>query len=199
MAHQLLTNELFKYKDMIKLFKYENYQITISEEALLLKPFSQIWKRDRSKNKEKALSELGYIYFFCDPRSDYQYITSEQQRQKEIIEGQGMDLKWKPDKLVEEAMAFYCKFKSTSAYLLEDTMYAIDKIRTELREMNFKDTDDKGKPIYTLNTLTATIKMIPGLVKELQEAEKAINSEIFESSKMRGQGEKTIFEDNLNA
>jgi hypothetical protein len=35
----------------MKLFKYEGYQITISEEALLLKPFADIWKRDRSKSK----------------------------------------------------------------------------------------------------------------------------------------------------
>ena len=48
---------------MIKLFKYEGYKLNISEEALLLKPFKEIWQRDKSKNKDKALQELGYIYF----------------------------------------------------------------------------------------------------------------------------------------
>ena len=38
----------------MKLFKYEGYKITISEEALLLKPFKAIWKIDKSLNKEKA-------------------------------------------------------------------------------------------------------------------------------------------------
>jgi len=28
---------------MIKLFKYEGYKLNISEEALLLKPFKEIW------------------------------------------------------------------------------------------------------------------------------------------------------------
>ena len=55
---------------MIKLFRYEGYKIIISEEALALKPFKQIWQRDRTVNKDKAIAELGFIYFFCDPRSD---------------------------------------------------------------------------------------------------------------------------------
>ena len=61
---------------MIKLFKYEGYKLNISEEALLLKPFKEIWQRDKSKNKDKALQELGYVYFISDPRSDYQYLDS---------------------------------------------------------------------------------------------------------------------------
>ena len=60
----------------MKLFKYEAYKVTISEEALVLKPFKLIWNRDRSATKNKALTELGYVYFMCDPRSDYQYIST---------------------------------------------------------------------------------------------------------------------------
>ena len=55
----------------MKLFRYEGYNITISEEALLLKPFKTLWDRDKSKDKYKAMQELGYIYFMEDPRSDY--------------------------------------------------------------------------------------------------------------------------------
>lgn len=55
----------------MKLFKYEGYNLTISEEAMLLKPFKVLWKRDKARNKENALQELGYIYFMEDPRSDY--------------------------------------------------------------------------------------------------------------------------------
>lgn len=55
----------------MKLFKYEGYKITIAEEALALIPFKRIWNRDKSTNKNKAISELGFIYFMSDPRSDY--------------------------------------------------------------------------------------------------------------------------------
>ena len=184
---------------MIKLFKYEGYKVTISEEAILLKPFKAIWNRDKTKTKEKALNELGFIYFFCDPRSDYQYLVDDTERLEEIKQGTGMPDNWKPDKVVEEAIEFYNKFKPTSALLLEDTRYAVDKLRKLLRDINLEEKDEKGKPIYTLNTITATIKQIPALIKDLDEAERTLSSEMQQKGKMKGQGEKTIFEDSLLA
>lgn len=183
---------------MIRLFKYESYKLTVEPEALLLKPFRQIWKRDRSAGKEKAMMELGFVYFFCDPRSDYQYITDEEQRKKSIKEGEGLPENWEPDKLVREAMEFYSGFKPVSALLLEDTRYAVDKLRKMLRDIDLTLMDDKGKPVYTLNTVAATIKQIPSLVKDLDEAERALAKEMVQSDKVRGKQEKAIYEDMLD-
>ena len=182
----------------MKLFKYEGYKVVISEEAFALKVFRQIWNRDRSINKDKAIMELGYVYFMIDPRSDYQYLVDEEERSKAIIEGEGLPNNWKPDKVVTEAMQFYSRFKPTAALLLEDTRVAVEKLRKLLRDINLQDTDDKGRPLYTLNTITATIKQVPSLAKDLDEAERALSSEMRNEGKMRGQGEKTIFEDNLD-
>lgn len=184
-------------KDM-KLLKYEGYKLTIEPEALTLAPFKKIWNRDRTANKDRAISEMGYIYFMMDPRSDYQYLVDEEERSKAIIEGEGLSPSWKPDKAVQEAMEFYGKFKPTAALLLEDTRYAVDKLRKLLRDINLEDKDDKGKPIYTLNTITAAIKQVPALARDLDEAEKALASEMRSQGKMRGQGEKTIMEDSLD-
>ena len=179
----------------MKLFKYEGYKITISEEALALIPFKKIWTRDRSANKNRAISELGFIYFMADPRSDYQYIIDEESRKTSIKEGEGLPSDWEPDNLVLEAMEFYKTFKPASALLLEDTRVAVDKLRTLLREIDLGAVDDKGKPIYTLNTITATIKQIPNLVKDLNDAEAAITKEIAQSNKVRGAQEKAMYED----
>lgn len=183
---------------MIRLFKYEGYKVIVEPEALLLRPFKQIWQRDKSRSKDKAMMELGFIYFFCDPRSDYQYLTDGEQRKQAIKEGEGFPNTWKPDKLVESAMEFYNSFKPTSVLLLEDTRYAVDKLRKLLKDIDLTKEDDKGKPIYTLNTITATIKQVPSLVRDLDEAERAISKEVTMSGKMRGSGEKTIMEDSLN-
>ena len=182
----------------MKLFRYEGYKLHISEEAFVLKPFKEIWNRDKTKNKDKALQELAYIYFMCDPRSDYQYIVDEDDRAKAIKEGEGIDSKWKPDNKVIEAMKFYKTFKPVSALLLEDTRIAVDKLRKLLREIDLTEVDDKGKPIYTLNSITTTIKQIPALVKDLNDAEKALNSEMKDAGRARGSGEKTIFDDGIN-
>ena len=180
---------------MIKLFKYEGYKLNISEEALLLKPFKEIWQRDKSKNKDKALQELGYIYFMSDPRSDYQYLVDEEERSKAIKEGEGIDSKWKPDKLVLDAITFYKSFKPTSALLLEDTRAMINGYRLKLREIT---TDMSNLDIKEIKDLGAVIKQIPSLIKDLDEAEKALNSELKTSGRMRGSGEKTLFEDGIN-
>lgn len=182
----------------MKLLKYEGYKLTIEPEALTLVPFKRIWNRDRTVNKDKAISEIGYIYFMMDPRSDYQYLVDEDERSSAIIEGEGLPSDWKPDKLVKDAMEFYGKFKPTAALLLEDTRYAVDKLRKLLRDIDLDEKDEKGKPVYTLNTITATIKQVPLLAKDLDEAEKALASEMRNSGKMRGQGEKTIYEDTLD-
>ena len=142
--------------------------------------------------------ELSYIYFMEDPRSDYQYIIDKEERSKAIIEGEGLSDKWKPDKVVIEAIEFYSSFKSTSALLLEDTRIAINKVRQFLKTVDLKAVDDKGKPIYTINSITSTIKMIPQLIKDLDDAEKAIKADMQNNlGKVRGQKEKSLLEDGI--
>lgn len=181
---------------MIKLFKFENFEVKIEPEVYLLEPFKKIKERNK-KDENKTKTELAFIYFFADPRSDYQYILDKSARIEAIKQGLGLDSKWKPDEVVNQAIEFYESFKPESALLLEDTRFAIDKLRQALREIDFNQMDDKGKPIYPLNTLTSTIKIIPSLIKDLNEAEKALNSEIASNAKMRGGQEKTIFEDGI--
>ena len=176
----------------MKLFKYEGYRIVISEEDLLLKRFKKIWDRDKTKNKEKAYMELGFIYFYCDPRSDYQYLTDEEERLKAIKEGEGIPDKWSPDNIVKEAMNFYNGFKPTSALLLEDTRNMVNGYRAKLREIT---KDMSNLEIKDIKDIGAIIKQIPALVKDLDEAERAVSKEIIESNKVRGSQEKSIYED----
>ena len=181
----------------MKLFRYEGYNLTISEEAMMLKPFKDLWKRDKSKGKEKALQELAYIYFMEDSRSDYQIYIDKEERSTQIKLGEGIPDEWKPDRAVVAAQEFYASFKSESALLLEDIRAAITKLREYIKTIDLNATDDKGKPIYTLNTYTATIKQIPELITSLDAAEKAISKEALTTDKVRGSVEKAMFEDEL--
>jgi len=181
----------------MKLFKYEGYNLSISEEALALKPFRDIWKRDKSKDKERAIQELGYIYFMEDTRSDYQVYVDKEERSAQIKLGEGFRDTWKPDKLVLEAQEFYAGFKSEAALLLEDIRAAITKLREYIKTIDLNAVDDRGKPIYTLNTYTATIKQIPELITSLDEAERTISKETLTKDKVRGSVEKAMFEDDL--
>lgn len=179
----------------MRLFKYEGYQVTVDPIALTLRPFRAIWVRDKTEKKERAIMELAYVYFMVDTRSDYQYIIDEEERSKAIKEGEGFRPSWKPDGTVKEAMELYASFKTPSALLLEDTRIAVDKLRQLLKDIDLNAVDDKGKPIYTLNTVTSTIKQIPALIKDLDEAERTLAKEMAQSDKVRGASEKSIYED----
>ena len=180
----------------MRLLKYEGYTLTIEPEALTIKSIKNLWNRDKSKNKERALSELGYIYFMVDPRSTYSYITDMDSREEKIILEEGLPKGWKPDKVVQDAMKSYKDSIITTSYLLlEDTKFAVDNLRKYLRSMDFTETDDKGKPKYPINMIINAIKQIPDLTKQLRLAEIAIQQEIDENSKIRGQRSKALLED----
>lgn len=179
----------------MKLLKYENYTLTFEPEILAIKVFNKLHKRDKTLDKHKFIEELSYIYFFADPRSDYQYITEPTERSKAILEGEGIT-NLKIDKDLQEAIDYYSSFKPTSVLLLEDTKIAIEKVRQFLREVDLNTLDDRGKPIYTINSITATIKQIPQLAKDVLEAEKIVSKDMEEQGRARGGNEgKKVFED----
>lgn len=182
----------------MRLFRYEGYQVKVSPEALLLKPFKSLWTRDRSRDKNKAQVEFAYIYFWADPRSEYQYIVDDDDRAAAVKDGLGLSAKWKPDKAVLDAIDLYSSFTTTAALLLQDTRYAVDKLRQLLRDINLDDKDKNGKPIYTLNVITSTIKQVPALVRDLDNAEQFLNEQLRETESARGNTEMGIMDSELD-
>jgi len=81
---------------------------------------------------------------------------------------------------------------------LQDNRVAIDKIREFLRNVDLTQVDDKGKPVYSINQVTATIKMVPELAAANRKAEKDLAKEMEENSRARGIQEKKLFEDGLD-
>jgi len=183
----------------MNIFKYEGFMVKIDPEALLLKPFRELWERDKSDDKATALLELGYVYFFCDPRSDYQTYIDEDERTEQIIRGEGMPKGWKPDAKVKKAMELYSSFEPASVKLLESTKRMVDKLRRWMEDIDFTATDENGKPMVAMNTITSTIKQIPDLMSQLYELERKMQSDMHEAGKVRGSAEKTIFDDDLDA
>ena len=181
------------------LIEYDNYEIKISPEALLVKPIREIWEKDKTKNKESFLSQMSFMFFMIDPRSTYSYITDLAERADEIIMQEGLPRDFQPTEDLKKAMEIYEKHTITSSYaLLEAAKIAVDKVGKFLKEVDLNTLDDKGKPIYTINSITSAIKQIPQLAKDLVEAEKVVAKEIEEKGRARGGNNKTIFDDGFD-
>ena len=174
----------------MKLFKYEGYEVKIAPEALSLKPFKKLWDRDKTKSKDKANMELAFLYFYCDPRSDYQYILDDEDRLKAVKEGIGLDSKWKPDKDMENAIKLYKTFEAPSSALLRAALEGVDKVQKLLKDLEPDDTK-------SLKEYLTAMKLIPEVAAMIKEAEKTINEEM-EYGEAKGSIEKTLFDDGLD-
>ena len=181
----------------MKLVKIDNYQLQIEDELLLLKPFRKLYKSDRSKDKSDFMDFLTIVYFTYDPRSDYSYIVDEEARLQEVCVTNGLE-KPKFSELQQECIGLYKKLTTTiSQELLQSTKIAIVKVKEFLETVDLHKVDDKGKPVYTINSITAAVRQIPSLAKEVMEAEKTVAKEIQEQGRARGSSEKTLMDDGI--
>lgn len=179
----------------MKLIRFENYEIKIADEALLVRPFRRLYNMDRSKGKEAFIKQMSVLFFVYSPTSNYSYIVDERERLKEVLEQEAItDFKQTPE--FKEAVATYRKLSVTaSSALLADTKIAVDKVREVLKDVDFSELEEKDK-VNALKTVTSVVAMIPKLVKDLAEAEKAVNKELEEQGNARGSQELTIFDNN---
>lgn len=181
----------------MKLVKVIDYQVTFEDELLLLKPFRQLYKSDKHRDKRGFMDFLTVVYFTYDPRSDYSYIVDEDRRLNEVCETNGIELP-KFTELQKTCIELYKQLTTTiSQELLKSTKTAISKVQTFLETVDLTKTDDKGKPVYTINSITTAIKQIPQLAKDVTEAEKAVTKEIVEQGRARGSSEKTLMDDGI--
>jgi hypothetical protein len=110
---------------------------------------------------------------------------------KEVLSQEGIQ-DFKPSADFKEAVEIYKKLsKTSSSELLADTRLVIEKMRQALTDIEFSDLDKKDMP-NAIKTVAMTIGMIPKLVKDLAEAEKAVAKELEEQGKARGSQELTV-------
>lgn len=179
------------------LIEYNNYQITPTEEAFLIAPIRKLYNSDKTKNKEKFMQLLSVIYFYTDPRSSYNYITNDEERLKEIIVQEGLPINFKIDKALQEAIDIYKKHVITTSYLLlQDTKEVIENMRKVLKSIDWEGLEEKDK-VNAVKTVASITSMIPKIVKDLTEAEKAVTKEIEEQGRARGGQSKTLMEDGI--
>lgn len=183
----------------MRLFDLVNNQLVISEEAYLLVPFKSLWDRDKTKLKEKALAELGYVYFMEDYKSDFSDVVNEEERSREVIPALSLPPSWKEDKLVIEAREFYRKRSEeiTPLLLLRDSKVVIDKMREYFREVDFLATDDKGRPKYDIDKLARVVERSASILDNLTKLEDMVKKEVQAKKDKVGSKIKAVFEDGV--
>ena len=181
----------------MKLIKFEDYQIKVADEALLVRPIRRLFNMDRTQGKEHFYKQMSVLYFVYSPSSNYAYINDEKERLKEVMRQEGIN-EFKNTAEFKEAVEVYKKLvKTASSELLADTRLIIEKMRQALKSVDFANLDDKDS-VNAIKTVATVVGMIPKLVKDLAEAEKAVAKELEEQGNTRGSQELTILDDDMD-
>lgn len=176
-----------------------DYQIQLTEEAMLMRPIRELWNADRSQKKERFMQLASIIYHMADPRSSYSYLVDEDERFQAILEQEGLPRDTKIDAKVQAAIDCYKQHVITpGTLLLKRSIAAADKLGKFLEDIDLYAEDEKGKPKYPVSTVATSIRQVPQMVRDLHETEKEVMKEIGETGRARGGNEsKKAFEDGI--
>lgn len=179
----------------MKLIKVENFQLKIADEALLIRPIRRLWHQDRSARKERFWQQMSYLFYMVSPSSSFSHILDLDERAAEIIKQEGLPSDFTPSPLLVEAMKVYREHTITpSQKLLQSSLVAADTVSKFLSDRTILErTDDKGRPLYQISSVTAALKNVEGIVTSLQTLQKKVEQELeTDSGKARGSQELTV-------
>lgn len=182
-------------------FEIKDWELHIDPIAWGYKPFEAILKRDKTKGKQIALKEMQFIYNFADIKSDFMYLTDEEERAKEIRDDVGLPEKWKMDATMQVAVDFYKERSVTiTGELYAAALCSASDVSDYLKETKalLKERDDKGKPVNSLSSITTALKQVPIIMKDLKSAyTELIKEKEIAGSKSSGSKQHGFFEDGL--
>ena len=178
-------------------FTLRDYVLTVEDNMWGLIPFKKILKRDKSRDKDRALKEMLFIYYYSDIKSDYLIIDSKF-RIEEIKKDIGLPEDWRIDSVLQEAIDFYEERSLTVVGKLYKNALAaandISEYLTKTKEL-LEERDERGKPVTTLTTIVGGISKIKTVMQDLKAAEKELIKERIETEgKMKGQQSMGMFE-----
>jgi len=174
--------------------------LTVEDNLWGLEPFKKILKRDKSRNKDLALKEMLFIYYYTDIKSDY-LIIDVKLRKEEIIKDIQLPDNWKIDLIMQDAINFYEERSLTViGKLYKNALLAANDISEYLTKTKklLEERDDRNKPVTTLTTIVGGISKIKVVMQDLKAAEKELIKEKVETEgRMKGQQQMGMFESGL--
>ncbi|HEX8586070.1 MAG TPA: hypothetical protein VF680_16875 [Allosphingosinicella sp.] len=175
--------------------------LTVEDQLWGLLPFKKILKRDKSRNKDMALKEMMFVFYFTDIKSDYLIISDYKLREQEIKADIELPEDWKIDDVIQEAIDFYeSKTLTVVGKLYKSALKSANDISVYLERTGelLNERTDKGGTVTTLPMIVSAQKTLPDIMRNLKAAEKEVLRERVEmEGRMKGQQQMGMFEDGL--
>jgi hypothetical protein len=176
------------------LFNIKNDQIILDPDSLAIPVFKTIWDNDKTKGKARATQVISYIYYMSDFKSPYS-IYPEKKRKEILKEEFIKDKEWKEGINVDKAIQTYRGFQETHTMrLMRAARAAADQLSIYFEDVDFKEKDDQGRPVYTAKDVATSLEKVGKIVESLDKLEEKIKKEIKSESRVRGGGDIGIYE-----
>lgn len=177
----------------MNLFELIDNKVVFSPQLIALKPFRDIWIKDKTKNKNNALDSFYYIWYMTDMTSPYQIIRDEKKRHDEVIRDIGLD-GFKITKDIKVAMSFYKKMsRSMISSLYESALESLDVVQSTFKDSK-KIIAASPNKLKDMNTILVAMKQIPLVMKDLRNAE----SELIKEQKEKTNIDLNLFEESYS-
>lgn len=185
---------------MAFLFIVSEKTVFPNPETLLISPFKDIWKRDKSKNKYTALEELAYIEFMTSMKKSNPYRQYEEAKKEEKIRQAVItNNDWEPDELVKQGMHKVVQFHkeaSTTYNYYMGAKKAAEKMTKFFIEVDITAVNPKTfNPTYKPRDITSAINDLEKNLSNLKALEKKVEEELYEETKNRSNKEISFFAD----
>ena len=185
----------------MKLFNVKGWDLIVAEETWGLVPFAKILKRDKTKDKQVALKEMLFVYFWCDVRSNY-INMSDEDKLSEIKKDIGLSKTWKIDVVMTGAIELYNRVSTTVIEkLYMQSLKSAQAIGDYLENSAalLKERDKNDRPVNDISKITIAVQKVPKVMRNLKEAYKEVVKEQEDNdNKKKGSKQFNTFEDGID-
>lgn len=172
---------VFMYNNLTKVLELNEPEI------LLIKEFKDLYKRDKSKSKDRAWAEFTYIYLAIDWKSPYNQYT-EQEKHEEALNDSGLTEEKFNDPIFRAACRKYRALQDSnkSIKLLESAKRAADQFIDYFDTIvDLNERDQNGKPVFSAEKVMKEMSQLHKVHEELVTLEDQVKKELTEQSSIR--------------
>lgn len=177
----------------MNLITYKDYKLQITPEAYSIRAFKRLHDSDTSADKDYAMSVFSYLYFMYHPASDFIRFVDLEERKEEIEAQIGIEIDEEDTLIAKAVLTFKHIIGSAELDFLEDSIETVHNLRKFLKNIDYSETDDKGKLVYQPAQVAGVLRTIPVIVNDLLKAKQlAIKGIESGEGKARGNRIQTV-------
>lgn len=158
----------------------EHNNVIPEPSTLMIKEFGDIWKKDKSKNKETALKYFAFIYFKYDLKSKYRNSYSGTDLDKMIKIDLFKDSKFKLSSEVHKAGIIFNNLQITkSLKLLLSAEGVLEQITNYFDNFDINEVEDVKDKADIILKVMRNLKEIDEVTSKIEVAKKRIEADLY--------------------